>query len=430
MSNDSTVNIQPTEEERDFTRTGYELLISKEGEETILFPIWYENVTIGGPGVMDVDILLDDPTLDSWQGTFHFRQGGLFFTNGDSQLRVEINDKAASFSPLKNGDKLSVPGCVITIRNLDEKLAVLEGCSEPHRGQLWGVGAEPLTIGRGSGKRHNNVDLNDITVSRAQATLKKEAADFFIYPDTINSPIRLNGELVTKRSKIENGALLQLGQQLLRFRINSVEKKRRELISQEATVLFSDIWAYTTFAEGRPLEDTIQQMNEFYSGLGKVVEEHGGILLTFLGDAMMAVFGTETPTDADPVSAVRAALAMQARLDELNLIWKGQGRPCLQMGVGINTGEVMVGDVGFTGKLEFAAMGDNTNLAARVEKLTRDYDSRIIITESTREALGDRFYLKDLGATKVKGRVNPVSIFGVDGESSSGTGTSDLEAWL
>jgi len=90
----------------------------------------------------------------------------------------------------------------------------------------------------------------------------------------------------------------------------------------------------------------------------------------------------------------------------------------------------MVGDVGFTGKFEFAAMGDNTNLAARVEKLTREYESNIIITESTREALGSSFFLQELGLTKVKGRVTPVRIFGVDGEVTSGEDIDDLEAWL
>ena len=432
MSNDSTVNIQPQRAEREFTRTGFELLISTGGEEEpIRFPIWYENVTVGGPQVPDADIKLENAEIGGWHGSFHFRQGGLFFTNSDSSVPVTLNEEAVSFAPLENGDTLSVSNYLILVRNLDEKLAVLESCSEPHRGRMWGVGSEALTIGRGQEKRHNNVDLDDVTVSRAQATVRKEdEGGFVLFPDTRNSPIRINGEIVTGPCDLENGDLLQFGQQLLRFRVNSVEKKRRELITQEATILFADVWDYSTFAEGRPLEDTIMQMNEFYAGLGKVIEHHNGVLLTFLGDAMMAVFGTESSSTDAPLSAVRAALAMQARLIDLNSAWKTQGRPSLRMGVGINTGEVMVGDVGFTGKFEFAAMGDNTNLAARVEKLTREYESNIIVTESTREALGSSFFLRELGLTKVKGRVTPVRIFGVDGEVTSGEDIDDLEAWL
>ena len=220
---------------------------------------------------------------------------------------------------------------------------------------------------------------------------------------------------MTEATELQNGALIQLGQQLLRFRINGVEKQRRDLIPQEATILFSDVWNYSSFAEGRPLEETIQQMNEFYSGLGKVIKKHGGVLLTFLGDAMMAVFGADGPDERDPERAVRAALAMQVRLNELNEEWEERGKPTLQVGVGINSGEVMVGDVGFTGKFEFAAMGDNTNLAARVEKLTREMGCKIIVTGSTRAALSDQFLLRELGTTKVKGRDTPVDLFGVEG---------------
>lgn len=425
------MNIQPQRGEREFTRTGFELLISIEGEESIRFPIWYENVTIGGPRVPDVDIKLEDDTIGSWHGAFHFRQGGLFFTNSESSIPITLNEDTVSFAPLENGDTLAVSNYLILIRNLDEKLAVLESCSEPHRGRMWGVGSEPITIGRGQEKRHNDVELDDLTVSRAQATLtKEEDGGFILFLDTRNSPTLINGELVTRPSELQNGDLLQFGEHLVRFRVNSVEKKRRELITQEATILFSDVWDYSTFAEGRPLQDTIHQMNEFYGGLGKVIEQHGGVLLTFLGDAMMAVFGTEEAPQDAPLNAVRAALAMQVRLAELNSTWLAQGRPSLRMGVGINTGEVMVGDVGFTGKFEFAAMGDNTNLAARVEKLTREYESNIIITASTRDALGSSFFLRELGLTKVKGRVTPVRIFGVDGEVTSGEDIDDLEAWL
>ena len=130
---------------------------------------------------------------------------------------------------------------------------------------------------------------------------------------------------------------------------------------------------------------------------------------------MMAVFGSDGPTADDPVHAVKAALGMQERLCELNEVWAADDKPTLQVGVGINSGEVMVGDVGFTGKFEFAAMGDNTNLAARVEKLTRTMACKIIVTASTRKALGDQFELRELGTTTVKGRETPVQLFGVLG---------------
>ncbi len=161
------------------------------------------------------------------------------------------------------------------------------------------------------------------------------------------------------------------------------------------------------------MEETISQINEFYRAMGKVIESHYGLLMTFLGDAMMAVFGAEKHHELDPVRAVEAALDMQKRLEELNEEWRKKNMPTMRIGIGINTGEVMVGDVGFTGKMEFAAMGDNTNLAARLEKLTREYDVSIIISGSTEAAVRGKFKVQPLGVTKVKGRQTPVTIFSV-----------------
>jgi adenylate cyclase len=239
---------------------------------------------------------------------------------------------------------------------------------------------------------------------------------FFLEPDTASSPTRVNGEKVTAARVLSDGDLIQLGQQLLRFRTGKGASKPRALLQQEATILFSDIWNYSALAESRPLEETITQMNEFYRAMGKVIEAHQGILMTFLGDAMMAVFGAESHGEQDAVRACAAALAMQDRLEELNELWDSQGKPTMRIGVGINTGEVMVGDVGFTGRMEFAAMGDNTNLAARLEKLTREYEARIVISGATHALLKDRFATRPLGSTRVKGRTTPVELYEVLGQ--------------
>jgi class 3 adenylate cyclase len=135
--------------------------------------------------------------------------------------------------------------------------------------------------------------------------------------------------------------------------------------------------------------------------------------MTFLGDAMMAVFGSQGNDPGAPSQAVRCALAMQQRLVELNAEWTGRELPTMRIGVGINTGEVMIGHVGFTGRYEFAAMGDNTNLAARLEKLTRQHQAGIIISGSTQSKLERGFATQSLGTTQVKGRQAEVHIYQV-----------------
>lgn len=414
MSDDATINIEVGKDDEAYVRTGFELLVS-DGKSSTRFPICAGEVAVGGAGSTRADLTLDCEGLADRQAVFHYRGGSLFFTNLNSSLPIAVNGVPSTFSPLKDSDQVSIGHYELQVFHVGAKLATLEGCTDPYRGQMWGVDASPVTIGRGTGKRINLIDLDDRTISRAHATIVHQAGEFWLQPDTTGSPVRINGKAISQAEKLPNGGLIQLGQQLLRFRINEIEKSRRDLIPQEATILFCDVWNYSTFAEGRPLEDTITQMNEFYSGLGKAITARGGVLLTFLGDAMMAVFGSEGPDPRAAEQAVRAALDMQTRLGELNDKWAAEGKPTLQAGVGINTGEVMVGDVGFTGKYEFAAMGDNTNLAARVEKLTRELDVRIVITASTRDAIGPEIAVKELTTTRVKGRETPVQLFGVVG---------------
>jgi len=209
--------------------------------------------------------------------------------------------------------------------------------------------------------------------------------------------------------------LIQVGQQLLRFRTYQMAgRKPREMSSREATILFSDIWNYTQMAEDRPLEKVIGQVNEMYRGLGQVIVDNNGTLMSYLGDAMMAFFDSDGPADIQhPGRAVRAALGMVEQLKILNRRWAAQNMPTLTIGIGIATGEVMVGDVGLTAHREFAAMGDTTNVAARIEKLTRDFNTPVLVSGPTARHLGEEFIVRNLGSTEIRGRRSPVEIFEV-----------------
>jgi adenylate cyclase len=216
---------------------------------------------------------------------------------------------------------------------------------------------------------------------------------------------------------LHNEDLIQVGQQLMRFRTYQMERRKaRELAPKEATILFSDIWNYTQMAEDRPLEQVISQLNEMYRGLGKVIMDHQGTLMSYLGDAMMAFFDSDGPADMlHPARAVRAALGMVDQLEKLNRQWEVTQRPTLTIGIGIATGEVMVGDVGLTAHREFAAMGDTTNIAARIEKLTRDFQVQVLVSGATARHLSEEFQLRELGVTEIRGRRSPVELFEVLG---------------
>lgn len=416
MDDEGTINIELDTNSGERVETNFQIeVLGLDGTRRII-PLESAETTIGGPSEKANHIELAIPGLPARQAAIMFRMETLFFTNVGRDRAMLLNGHPSAFSQLADGDELELGPFTLRVQKVSKSLAVLEGYSQPYRGRQWHIGEEPVTIGR-PGRRANTVELDDRTVSREQATIAWTRQGFTLTPETNNSPIRVNGEMARGVVPLNDGDLIQLGQQLLRLRVWQSKEKRRDLIPQEATILFSDIWNYSTFAENRPLEETILQMNEFYRALGKVISEHDGVLLTFLGDAMMAVFGANGPDPMAPGKAVSAALAMQARLRVLNQEWAASGKPSMRIGVGINSGEVMVGDVGFTGKFEFAAMGDNTNLAARIEKLTREFDAKIIISGSTRRELDETFLVSELGVTKVKGRESEVALFRVDGRA-------------
>ncbi len=414
MSDDATINIELAGPERDFLRTGFDLLITSPDGAERRQPVCYAQMSIGGPGDKVNDVILDG--LANRQAVLHYRQGQLFFTNQNASCPCTINGEPASFREVSDQDEIRLGGYTVLVSSLMDQLATLEGYTEPNRNRHWPIGNDPCTIGR-KGKRENKVELEDPTVSRVQATIRHVDGTFFLESETDSSPTRCSGDKVQMGQPrvLSDGDLIQLGQQLFRFRTAKGASKPRTLAAQEATILFSDIWNYSSLSENRPLEETIMQMNDFYRAMGKVIESERGVLMTFLGDAMMAVFGADGPSEKDPVCAVRAALGMQERLIALNQRWESEGKPTMRIGVGINTGEVMVGDVGFTGKLEFAAMGDNTNLAARLEKLTREFDAGIVVSGSTYNVVKDQFRTVSLGSTRVKGRQAPVDVYQITG---------------
>lgn len=410
---EATINLETEGEREEFLRTGLDLIVQLSLGQATRIPVFRALTTVGSALESHIHV----PNVAPRQALLHYRTGQLFFTNADTRHPTLVNGEPCNFRELGDQDVLTLGETTIRVVGLMDQLATLEGYTAPYRDRHWGIGTDPVRIGR-AGKRHNLVELEDPTVSRAHATVRMLDGAFFLEPETQSSPTRVNGETVTAPRVLADGDLLQLGQQLLRFRTARGSSKPRALLQQEATILFSDIWNYSSLAESRPLEETINQMNEFYRAMGKVIEGHQGILMTFLGDAMMAVFGADNHGELDAVRACQAALAMQDRLEELNESWAGQGKPTMRIGVGINTGEVMVGDVGFTGRMEFAAMGDNTNLAARLEKLTREYEARIVISGSTHALLKDRFATRPLGSTRVKGRTSPVELHEVLGQIS------------
>ena len=179
------------------------------------------------------------------------------------------------------------------------------------------------------------------------------------------------------------------------------------------TVLFSDIRGFTTVSEQGQPEAIVAQLNEYFSRMVPIVFAHRGTIDKFVGDMIMALYGAplDDPDHAD--HAVETALAMSAALAQLNREWAALGRPELDIGIGINTGEMVAGNLGSEDIMSYTVIGDQVNLGARLESLNKEFHTRVIISESTAAALKGRYDMRALGEVVVKGKSVAVKIFSV-----------------
>ncbi|MEW5820406.1 MAG: adenylate/guanylate cyclase domain-containing protein [Cyanobacteriota bacterium] len=185
---------------------------------------------------------------------------------------------------------------------------------------------------------------------------------------------------------------------------------------KEMTVLFSDIRDFTSKSEHVPPEELIPQLNEYFTEMVEVIiMKYNGTLDKYMGDAIMAFWGDPIPMEDHAKNAVLAALSMCKHLELLNEKWEKEGKPPLRIGVGINSGEMIVGHMGSPRLIDYTVLGDNVNVASRVESLNKAYGKEIIITEATYEFVKDIIEVEQLGTTSVKGRTKEVVIYSVEG---------------
>jgi adenylate cyclase len=180
-----------------------------------------------------------------------------------------------------------------------------------------------------------------------------------------------------------------------------------------ATILFSDIVGFTTLTESADPEALVAQLNEYLSRMTKAVFENGGTLDKFIGDAVMAVWGNVSSRGKaeDAKACAHAALAMRRELHALNEAWHARGIAPFAIGIGMNHGDVLGGNIGSQEKADPTVIGDAVNLASRLEALTRIYSVDVLIGESVAELIRDSFHLRSVARAQVKGKTRPVEIF-------------------
>jgi adenylate cyclase len=212
--------------------------------------------------------------------------------------------------------------------------------------------------------------------------------------------------------------------QLVRYVMDNLESFRFDGQKRKLTVLFSDVRSFTTLTEKSDPVRLLKQLNEYLEAMTDIIFRYDGIVDKFIGDGIMAHWGAFTPDRPNALLAARAALEMLDKLAELNRRWEATGFPALDIGVGLNTGEVIFGNVGAAKKLDFTAIGDGVNLAARLESENKVFKTHIIISESTLEELGEAAQVNPLGSVVVKGKTVGVQIFELKALLESGAITT------
>jgi adenylate cyclase len=197
------------------------------------------------------------------------------------------------------------------------------------------------------------------------------------------------------------------------------------------TILFSDLIGFTTLAEKADPEALVAQLNEYLTRMTSVVFSNGGTLDKFIGDAIMAVWGNVRSLGVaqDAKNSARAALGMRSQLRQLNDRWRDEGRMGLGMGIGINQGEVLVGNIGSQERMDPTVIGDSVNLASRLEGLTRIYGVDILVGATAAELVRDEFYLRSVARVQVKGKTKPVDVFTLIGARNEDVDPEFLK-WL
>lgn len=189
---------------------------------------------------------------------------------------------------------------------------------------------------------------------------------------------------------------------------------------KNCTVLFSDVAGFTTISEQLTPEALVKLLNEYLTQMTNIVFEYDGMLDKYEGDAIMAVFGAPISHGDHAYKSCAAALQMQEQLVKLRAHWERQGRPQLHARCGINTGEMVVGNMGSETRFDYTVMGDAVNLGARLESANKQYSTSLIIGENTQDAAKDQIITRELDLLRVKGKTEPVKVYELVGLKEKG----------
>lgn len=218
-----------------------------------------------------------------------------------------------------------------------------------------------------------------------------------------------------ERERLKMNFARYVSQHVLDTILQSDKPTKLEGERRKITVLFSDIRQFTHLSEELPPEKVVMLLNEYFSIMLDVIFSFQGTLDKFIGDGIMVEFGAPLDDAEQEIHAVNTALEMQRQLEILCNNWEKEGKPRINMGIGIHTGLAVVGNIGSEKRMEYTAIGDTVNVAARLEQTTKLVKKSILISETTYLAVKGHYRCSPLGPIALHGKRQPITVYSVDG---------------
>jgi adenylate cyclase len=262
-----------------------------------------------------------------------------------------------------------------------------------------------LTLKQASGANEHSINLSINTI--ADATDSNQVSGVLIVMEDISDEKRL--KLTMSR---------YMSEEIARQLFENPDAAKMGGDRKEVSVLFSDIRSYTTLTESMTAEDVVIMLNEYFESMVDAVFHYKGTLDKYIGDAIMAVYGSPLPLEDHAWMAVQTAVEMRKRLIDFNAKRQENNLPAIRIGIGLNSDTVISGNIGSSRRMEFTAIGDGVNLGSRLESASKQYGTDIIISEYTYAPCRDRVWARELDRVRVKGKKNPVSVYELVGLQS------------
>jgi adenylate cyclase len=335
----------------------------------------------------------------------------------DGPARSERGVWLAATAPIRNRSGASVAALVVEVGadQIDARLRpiLLTGAATGLVGILFASLVAMLL------SRHMSRPL--LSLKKALEAIDKGQFDVQVEADSVKEfsevakTVKQLAAGLQERDKVKSAFGRYLSPQIMDSVMGAAKGPELHGERSKVTVMFCDIRGFTTMSENMRPEQVVQILNLVFDRMVTVIFKHGGTLDKFLGDGLMAIFGAPRQDTNQEEHAVRAALEIQQELDKMNRIEALHELPDIHVGIGINSGVAIVGNIGSPQRMEYTAIGDTVNLASRLQSTTSEMNLEILISEYTYNAVRGIFKARSVGEVKVKGRQDAVESYVIEG---------------